>query len=96
MPSLRDDRQRRAEGAGHRVEELLGSDPSIHRGDGHRIKGWYWVAVERALPPARITLEQITEDQVELYSYVLPPGVNIPISVEPFPVDNSVPTEDNI
>ena len=33
---------------------------------------------------------------MELYSYVPPPGANIPISVEPFPVDNLVPTEDEI
>ena len=33
---------------------------------------------------------------MELYSYVPPPGENIPISVEPLPVDNSVPTEDEI
>ena len=33
---------------------------------------------------------------MELYSYVPPQGTNIPISVEPFPVDDSVPTEDEI
>ena len=33
---------------------------------------------------------------VELYSYILPPGANITISVEPFPVDDSVPTKDKI
>ena len=31
-----------------------------------------------------------------MYSYVPPPGKNIPISVQPFPVDDSVPTEDEI
>ena len=33
---------------------------------------------------------------MELYSYVPPPGLNTPISVEPFLVDDSVPTEDKI
>ena len=33
---------------------------------------------------------------MELYSYVPPPGTNIPISVEPFLVDYSVPTEGEI
>ena len=33
---------------------------------------------------------------MDLYSYVPPLGANTPISVEPFPVDDSVPTEDNI
>ena len=31
-----------------------------------------------------------------LYSYVTPPGANIPISVEPFLVDDPVPTEEKI
>ena len=35
-------------------------------------------------------------ERVELYSYVPPLGANIPISVEPFPVDDSVPTENEI
>ena len=33
---------------------------------------------------------------MELYSYVPPPGSNIPIYVDPFPVDASVPTDDKI
>ena len=34
--------------------------------------------------------------RVELYSYVPPLGTKIPISVQPFPVDDSVLTEDEI
>ena len=33
---------------------------------------------------------------MELYSYVPPPGANIPISVEPLPVEDLVTKEDNI
>ena len=33
---------------------------------------------------------------MDLYSYISPPGANIPISVEPFLVDDSVATEDEI
>ena len=33
---------------------------------------------------------------MELYSYVPPPGMNIPISVQPFLVDDLVSTEDEI
>ena len=40
----------------------------------------------------REALEQITAEQVDLYSYVPSPGKNIPISVQPVPVDDSVPT----
>ena len=52
--------------------------------------------VYRALPPAWVTLEQITAEREELYIYVPNPGANIPISVEPSPVYNSVPMEDEI
>ena len=94
--SLRDDMQRRVEVAGAEVEALIGLDPPIHRKYWQWIKGWYRAAVDRSPPPNRVTLEQITVDWVDLYSYVPPPGENIPISVEPFPVDDSVPTEDEI
>ena len=78
------------------METLLGLDPPLHQEAWHRIKGWYQAAVDRDPPPAWVTLKQITSERVELYSYVPPPGANIPISVEPFPVDDSVPTEDKI
>ena len=52
--------------------------------------------VDRAPPPARFTLEWITAERVDLYSYVPPPGDNIPVSIDPFPVEDSVPTEDEI
>ena len=49
--------------------------------------------VDRAPPPSRVTLDRITAERVELYSYVPPLRANIPISVELFPVDDLVPTE---
>ena len=67
MASLRDDKQQRSEEAGSEVEVLLGSDPPLHRETWHRIKGWYQAAVDRDPPPAWVTLEWITEGQVELY-----------------------------
>ena len=60
------------------------------------MKGWYWSAVDRASPPNRVTLEWITAERVDLYSYVPLPGENITVSVEPFPVEDLVPTEDKI
>ena len=92
VASLKGDRRRRAEEAGTEVETLLGSDPPPQREAWHRLKGWYRAAVDRDPPPARVTLERIMAERVELYSYVPPLGANIPISVEPFPVDDSVPT----
>ena len=94
--SLKIDRKRRAEDAGAEVEALLVSDPPLHREAWHRIKGWYKAAFNRAPPPARVTLERIMAERVELYSYVPPPGTNTPISVQPFLVYDLVPTEDEI
>ena len=94
--SLKGDRRRRAEEAGNEVERLLGLYPPHHREACHQIKGWYWAAVERVPPPNRVTLDRITEEQVGLYRYVLPPGDNIPVSVDPLPVENPAPTEDEI
>ena len=52
--------------------------------------------VDHAPPPDWVALERIKADRVELYSYVSPLGKNIPISVQPLLVDDSVPTEDKI
>ena len=75
---------------------LLGSDPPLHREACHRIKGWYRDAVNHAPPPAHVILEWIMAERVELHSYFPSPGANIPISVDPFPVDDSVSMENDI
>ena len=94
--SLTTDRRRRAEEAGSEVEALVGVDPYLIQVAWKRIKGWYKAVFDRYLPPARVTLERITVERVALYSYVTPPGENIQISVKTFPVDDSVPEEDEI
>ena len=60
------------------------------------MKGWYRYAVNRVPPPAWVTLKRITVERVDLYRYVPPPGENIPVSVDPFPVEDLVSTEDEI
>ena len=74
----------------------MGADPPLIREAWHRIKGWYKDTVDRAPPPARVTLERITAERVALYSYVPPLGENIPISIRPFQVDDSVAEEGKI
>ena len=78
------------------MEALLGADPEIPREAWQQLKGWYKATVERVPPPARATLERITAERVDLYSYVPYPGTNIPVTVSPVPVDDSVHTEDDI
>ena len=43
-----------------------------------------------------VTLKRIAAEQVDLYSYMPPMGGDIPVSAEPFLVDDSVPTEEEI
>ena len=78
------------------METLLGLYPPLRREAWHRLKGWYWDVANRAPPPAQVNLKRITAERVDLYSYVPPLGDNISVAVEPFPVDYSVPMEDNI
>ena len=89
--SLQGDRRRRVETAETDVEALLGGDPPNAKEARRRLKGWYRAAVNRAPPPARATLERITAERVDLYSYVPSPGENIPVTVTPADVDDSVP-----
>ena len=87
--------RRWAEEAGEEVEKVFGLYPPL-REAWHHMKGWYWAAVYHSLPPAWVTLERITAERVDLYMYVPPVGDNIPVSVDPFPVEDSVPAEDEI
>ena len=93
LASLQGDRKRRAETAGQDVETLLGEDPPNPKEAWRRLKGWYKAAFNRAPPPARDTLERITVERVDLYSYVPSPGENIPVTGMPAEVDDLVPME---
>ena len=94
--SLKGDRRRRLEDAGKAVEVLLGEDPPNAKEVWQRMKGWYRAAANRGPPPARATVDRITAERVELYSQVPSLGDNIPVTVKPAEIDNSVPTEDEI
>ena len=75
---------------------MLGSDPPNLWEARRRLKGWYKAAVNRVPPFAQSTLERITAELVDLYSYVPYPGENITVTVTLVKVDDSVPTEDEI
>ena len=60
------------------------------------LKGWIAAAVERALLPARATLKRVTAERVVLYSRVPPLGDSIPVTIEPFAVEDGVPEEEKI
>ena len=79
-----------------KIEELLTSDPPLYKELGHHVKGWYKVMAGCVLLPAQLTIERITEERVALHYHTPPPGEKIPISVDPFPLDELEPMEDNI
>ena len=93
---MKGDRKRRVEEAATAVESMLQEDPPNARGAWRRMKGWYKAAANRGPPPAQTTLERITAEQTELYRRVPPPGENIPMTVDPTHIDDSVPTEDEV
>ena len=92
--SLAKDQRSRAEEAG--VEALVKADPPHIQEAWYRLQGWYKAAVDRAPPHAQATLRRVTAERVTLYSRIPPPGDNIPVTIEPFTVENGVPTEAEI
>ena len=89
---LKGGRRRRVEDTGKNAEALLGEDPPNAKEAWRQMKGWHRAAANRGLPPARATLERIMAERVELYSQVPSPGDNIPVTVKPAEIDDSVPT----
>ena len=89
--SLAQDRRRRTEEAGAKVEAMMKADPPLIQEAWHRLQGWYKAAVDRAPPPARATLKRVTAERTKLYIRVPPPGDTIPVTIEPFVVEDGVP-----
>ena len=79
--------------AGAAVEDLMKADPPLTQEAWHRLQGWYKATVDRPPPPARATLKGVTAERAKLYSRVLPPGDTIPVTIEPFEVEDGVPLE---
>ena len=57
------------------------------------LKGWYSTATNKAPKPCYSSMKKQTEEREELYRKVAPPGDPIPINVEPFDIDDSVPED---
>ena len=93
---LAQDRRRRADEARAEVEALMKADPPLIQEAWYRLQGWYKAAVDRAPPPDRATLKRVTAERVTLYSRIPPPGNTTPVTIEPFTVEDGVPTEAEI
>ena len=58
--------------------------------------GWYKDTVDLPPPPARVAIATMTEERVELYLHVAPPGQPISVGVQPFLLDDSIPEDKEI
>ena len=94
--SLAKDQRRRVEEAGAEVEALVKADPPLIQEACYRLQGGYKVAVDRAPPPAQSTPKRVIAERVALYSRIPPPVDNIPVTIEPFAVEDGVPAEEEI
>ena len=74
------------------MEELMKAEPPLTQEAWHRLQGWYKATVDLPPPPARATLKRVTAERTTLYSRVPPPGA-IPVTIEPFAVEDGVPSE---
>ena len=55
------------------------------------LKGWYRMAEDQAPKPCPTSMTVQTQEMVELYRKVPPPGDPICINVEAFPINNAIP-----
>ena len=62
----------------------------------HHLKGWYRKAGKASAPPCFLTMERQTVEREELYGKVTPPGGPIPINVDPQPINDDAPPDDEI
>ena len=76
--------------------KLVKADPPLIQEVWYRLQGWYKAALDRAPPPARATIKRVTAEWVALYSRIPPPGDNILVTIEPFAVEDGIPTEAEI
>ena len=60
------------------------------------IKGWYRSVEDRPPKPNYQRMETLTQEQIDLYTAAPPPGAPIPINVDPFDVNDEMPTDGEI
>ena len=60
------------------------------------MRGWYKDASYHPPPLARVTISTMTTERFELYQNIPYQVQTIPMGVQPFPVDDSIPEEKDI
>jgi hypothetical protein len=92
---FRQDRRERARKLGAKIEEHLENNRP-KEGYG-LLKIWYHKATRRPLKPTREDLAKISDNFEQLFSQrPPPPGEDLPIHVDPFPIRDAIQDEDEI
>jgi hypothetical protein len=92
--SLKADRALRAANVADEVEtHLEAGDP---KEAWRSIKGWYRSVEDRPPKPNYQWMETLTQEQIDLYTAEPQPGAPIPINVDPFDVNDDIPTDGEI
>jgi hypothetical protein len=79
---------------GKEIEALLQQQDLKGTWDAH--KAWYKHAGDHPTKPSHQDLESLTTEWKALYSYVPSPGAPLPIHVNPFPVLDIAPLEEEV
>ena len=90
------DRKRRAEKAAEEIGILLSGDAPDLQGAFDILKRWYRHATAHQPKPSREDLIRVTDSFRQLYTAQPPTAPPIPIHVQPFPVEDGLPTDDEI
>ena len=80
--------------AGEEIEAQLQQQDL--KGAWSTLKAWYQHSGDRPPKPLRQDLKSLTNKREVLYTHVPSPGAPIPIHVNPFPIQDEIPSEDEI
>ena len=60
------------------------------------MRGWYKNSVDSPPLHARVAVATMTAERFDMYRHVPPPVQPIPVGVQPFPVNDSIPEDKDI
>jgi hypothetical protein len=91
---LKADRLKRAATTASNVEGCLAAGDYIEA--WHHLKGWYRSVEDRAPKPCPETLAKQTNERIQLYTAVCPPGWAMHLNVDPSDVPDVAPTDSEL
>ena len=90
---IQEDQNQREADVGYTIESVLTSNMPLIQEAWICMRGWYKDTLDRPPPPTRVAISTMTAESVDLYQNVLPSGQPIPMGVQPFPMENSIPED---